>query len=210
MQPNNGYIIGLTGTIGSGKSTVSAYLREQGVRIADADAISRTTLQKGEEGYSRCVDLFGPSILLPDGEINRKKLAAIVFSDEEARGKLNGIVHPLVLAEMQRQTQSAFLEGEPLVIWDVPLLFESGMHILCTETWLVYCTEETSIRRLLLRDGMTREEAIRRIRSQMDTETKMKLADRLLPNDGTLCQLYSRCRFLWQEALLRIKSGIGQ
>ena len=203
MQPSKGIVIGLTGTIGSGKSTVSAYLKKKGAFIVDADAISRCALEKGGAGYRMCLDTFGDGILLPNGTIDRKKLAAVVFSSEEARGKLNAIVHPLVLAEMQRMTQEAFLQGEKAVIWDVPLLFESGMQAFCQETWLVYCTEETSIRRLLARDGMTREEALRRIRSQMDTEKKKELADRLLPNDGSLRQLYIRCTRLWNQVLAR-------
>lgn len=201
MNPNK-YVIGLTGTIGSGKSTVSGYLQTLGAFVVDADKLSRKVMEKGTQGLARCVEAFGSEILLKDGTLDRKKLAGIVFSSEEKRRTLNAIVHPLVLAAMQEETDKA---AGP-VLWDVPLLFESGMDRFCSETWLVVSSEETCVQRVMQRDGATREEARKRIDSQMPLKEKTARAAYLLCNEGSIEELQIRVLKLWQEANLRAEN----
>ena len=146
-------VIGLTGGIASGKSTASAYLRELGAVIVDADAISRASTRRGGAAFEAVCAAFG-DILGADGEIDRRKLGGIVFADEDARRKLNSIVHPAVMAESRAQIENARASGVKVCILDVPLLFETGMEKLCDETWLIYVPREEQIRRMAERDGL--------------------------------------------------------
>ena len=141
-------VIGLTGGIASGKSTASAYLRSLGAQIVDADAISRASTRKGEAGYAAVVERFGREILRPDGEIDRRKLGALVFSDEEQRRALNALLHPIVIAACAREIERCRAQGLSACVLDVPLLFETGMERMCDVTWLLYVSREEQIRRI--------------------------------------------------------------
>ena len=191
-------VIGLTGGIASGKSTASAYLRELGAVIVDADAISRASTRRGGAAFEAVCAAFG-DILGADGEIDRRKLGGIVFADEDARRKLNSIVHPAVMAESRAQIENARASGVKMCILDVPLLFETGMEKLCDETWLIYVPREEQIRRIAERDGLDAAAAAARIDSQMPLEEKLKRADVAIDASGTIEQTREKLRRLWEE-----------
>ncbi len=178
--------VGLTGGIGSGKSTASDRLRELGALVLDADGVSRRALEPGGACYERTVRLFGKEILRSDGSIDRKAVAARAFSDEKLLKGLNAIVHPYVIQTLLETADRALGETAGAVaVFDVPLLFESGMHREMDHTVLVTCGEETRLRRIMERDGCTEAAAHARIRSQMPEEEKRLLADEILDNDGS-------------------------
>ncbi|WP_081413177.1 dephospho-CoA kinase [Aneurinibacillus terranovensis] len=179
-------IIGLTGGIACGKSTVSRMLAEREARIIDADIIAREVVRPGEEAWSLIAEHFGQSILLPNQEIDRARLGKLVFSDEKARLILNGIVHPAVRKRMRELTAHAVAEGIPLIVLDIPLLYESGLEYMVEAVVVVYCTPEQQLKRLMKRNGLSREEALRRIASQIPVEEKKKRASYVIDNSGTL------------------------
>ena len=191
--------IGLTGGIGAGKSTAAKRFRELGVLVLDADEISRASLKKGGACYSDVIALFGSKILTLDGEIDRKKLASIVFSDEEKRRQLNAIVHPYVIETMFSRAEEALNKSGGIVVFEVPLLFESGMHEKMDRNIFVACTEEKRLKRIVVRDNTTRQAALARIRAQMPEEEKRLLADYILENDGTIEQLNAQIDTLLEE-----------
>ncbi len=185
-------IIGLTGGIASGKSTVSDYLKSKSIPVIDCDKESRLVLQKGTRGYFRTVERFGNEILTNDGDIDRKALASIVFKSEELVKVLNEIIHPEVIDITRNYIDIYRKNGEKTVVIDAPLLIEAGMHKLCDELWVVYTSPEVQLQRAMKRDNATREQIEERIKNQSSLEEKKKLADRLISNDGTLEELYDR------------------
>lgn len=179
-------IIGLTGGISSGKSTVANMIRELGIPIIDADIIAREVVEPNEEAYEKIVRHFGVEILHEDGTIDRKKLGAIIFNDEDERKALNSIVHPAVRKRMNEQKEHYIQEGYEHIVLDIPLLFESKLTHLVEKTLLVYVDENVQLQRLMARDKSTEEEALSRIQSQMPLKEKLKLADEYIDNNGTL------------------------
>ncbi len=192
-------IIGLTGGIATGKSTVTEMLREFGAFVIDADEWARTVVQPGSEGLAAIVLAFGACILEPDGSLSRTQLGQRIFHDITARQRLNEIVHPLVRAGMRLQTEQ-FLRSHPEspVVWDVPLLFEGDTHMLVDKTILVYVDEVLQCQRLMARSGYTETEAKVRIAAQMPIEQKRQLADFLIDNRGTLAETREQVRRVWQ------------
>jgi len=180
-------VIGLTGGIATGKSTVSATLENAGAVIIDADRIARKVVKKNLPAYRQIVDTFGESVLLPDGEINRTALGNLIFNDPHKKQLLNAIVHPHVRKETNRQLKHIENNNpNALVILDIPLLFEAGMHKDLSEVIIVYAPEHIQIKRLMERDHISQEDALSRIRSQMPVEEKKSLATRVIDNSGTL------------------------
>ncbi|WP_102026811.1 dephospho-CoA kinase [Salirhabdus sp. Marseille-P4669] len=179
-------VIGLTGSIATGKSTVSNMLRELGIPIVDADQIAREVVKPGEVAYEKIVKTFGDAIVQSDGLIDRKKLGAIVFSNDEQRKKLNAIVHPEVRKKMIMQREYYKEQGYKAVILDIPLLFESGLTDYVEKTLVVYVEESTQLKRLMKRDNSTKEEALQRMQSQYPIKDKIKLADAVINNNGSL------------------------
>ena len=179
-------IIGLTGGIASGKSTVSKMLGELGLPIVDADIIARQVVERGEDAYQKIVKQFGEDILTDEGNIDRKKLGAIIFANSEKRKLLNEIVHPAVRAEMKRQIDKHSSEGHERIVLDIPLLFESNLQSMVDKIIVVYIPKELQLQRLMKRDGSTEEEALQRIQSQMPIEEKKSLADAVLHNSGSI------------------------
>jgi len=178
-------IIGLTGGIASGKSTVSAYLRELGIPVFDADAASRECVGKGTQGLAKALKALGAEYAATDGSLDRSRVARLVFSDDSARRRLEAIIH----AEVKR-AQNDFLrkneaDGAKFVVLDVPLLIETGWHEECDEVWLVALSVEKQIRRAMQRDGSTREQVERRIAKQMSLNEKRRYADFVIDNGGT-------------------------
>jgi dephospho-CoA kinase len=180
-------IAGLTGGIASGKSTVAAMLAEAGARIVDADRIAHQVVLKGEPAWQDIVDHFGSGILTHDGQIDREALGSIVFNDTEAKKALNGIVHPRVFETMAQEIQS-LAEAHPgdLIIMDVPLLIESGLHASLPIVILVYVPETMQQERLMRRDGLNAADAAARIRAQMPIDAKRAHAHYIVDNTGDL------------------------
>ena len=180
-------IAGLTGGIASGKSTVSAFLEAAGAIIVDADKIAREVVQKGQPAWREIVGVFGRSILLPDGEINRILLGDIIFNDPAQKQVLNRIVHPGVIAETAtRLAEIGKNRPDAVVILDVPLLIESGMDTGLSDIIVIYVPESVQIQRLMTRDALTQAQALARIRSQMPIEEKKKRATIVIDNSGSL------------------------
>jgi dephospho-CoA kinase len=180
-------VAGLTGGIATGKSTVAAIFQQSGAHLIDADRIARDAVRQGTPAYAEILAHFGVGILLPGGEIDRKRLAAIIFSNPSQQRLLEGIVHPRVKEEATRQLDRIRQEQPgAAVILDVPLLFESGMNCGLEEIIVVYAPEAVQIRRLMARDGLTEAEAQARIRAQMPIESKKALATHVIDNSGDL------------------------
>lgn len=196
MKPNKPYVIGLTGGIACGKSTVARYLRTLGVPVLDADAISHELTAEGGEALPQIRAAFGDDVF--DGErLNRRVLGQRVFGHPEQLEKLNAILHPLVIGRMQRLTEES---GAAVLLWDVPLLFETGMDRLCDETWCVAVKRGTQIRRIHRRDQLPAQEAEARIDAQMPLEEKARRADHVIQNDRPLGETQKRARHLLRAA----------
>ena len=186
-------IIGLTGGIGTGKSTVSAYLKERGCVILDADKMSRQLTAPEGAALPAIREAFGQEVFFDDGTLNRKKLGNIVFNDEQ---KLK-VLEKLTTEKVVEQTIDGLLrlkraEYSGMVIIDAPLLFECNMQILADETWLVTAELEVRIERIIKRDGLDRQSILDRINNQMSEEEKRSLADYVIDNSGNLNNLYGQ------------------
>jgi dephospho-CoA kinase len=178
--------IGLTGGIASGKSTVTKMIRELGIPVIDADQVARDVVKVGEEAYTQIVATFGQDILQANGEIDRAKLGAIVFHNEQERKKLNAIVHPAVRRRMMAEKEEYVQSGAKTIVLDIPLLFESELTHLIDKVIVVYVDDEVQLERLMKRNGFSKEEALARIRSQMPLREKVKKADAVINNNGTV------------------------
>jgi dephospho-CoA kinase len=192
-------IIGLTGGIATGKSTASHILSEQGIPVIDADIIAREAVMPGKDAYEKIVAFFGEEVLLSDKTLNRAKLGDVIFNNSEKRQKLNQIVHPAVRSEMKKQAELYLSSGNPLVIMDIPLLFESKLTHMVDKTWLIYTHPDIQLRRLMERDGYSEEQALSRIKSQMPIDEKKELADIVIENNDTKEELKQKLRRLLQE-----------
>ena len=198
-------IIGLTGGIGSGKSTVSEYLISKGFHVLDADKVSREIVMPGSEMLIQLSSYFGKDILHEDGSLNRKKLANIIFNDAEKKKKLDVLMHNRVLEiiheriilfrEEYENSAELVIDSDKgkkrrVIFIDAPLLFETGLDKSVSETWVIDVDDETRIKRLMKRDGLSREEILMRIKTQMARDEKKKRADVLLENTGDPEKLY--------------------
>ncbi|GEP84114.1 dephospho-CoA kinase [Staphylococcus piscifermentans] len=183
-----GKVIGLTGGIGTGKSTVSELLAAHGFKIVDADVASREAVKKGSEGLQQVKQVFGEEAIDDNGEMNRKYIGEIVFNDAEKRKELNQIVHPIVREIMENQKEKYLSEGYN-VIMDIPLLFENNLQDTVDETWLVYASESIQVERLMERNDLSQEEAKARVYSQISIDKKQRMADHVIDNRGTLLEL---------------------
>ncbi|HDR7736441.1 dephospho-CoA kinase [Bacillus cereus] len=179
-------VIGLTGGIASGKSTVSEMFRELSIPVIDADVIAREVVEQGKPAYNKIVEVFGAEVLQQDGELDRPRLGSIVFYNEEKRLQLNKIVHPAVREEMNRQKEMYIKEDMQAVVLDIPLLFESKLTSLVDRVLVVAVKPHTQLERLMKRNNFSEEEATARIQSQMPLEEKVKNADEVINNDGTI------------------------
>ncbi len=180
-------VAGLTGGIATGKSTVAAVFEAAGAHLIDADRIARAAVRKGAPAYGDIVAHFGAGVLLGDGEIDRKRLAAVIFNDPAEQQALEQIVHPRVKLEVDRRIGLIRQQTpEALVIVDIPLLFEAGMQRGLDAVIVVYAPEHLQLERLMARDGLTEPEARARIRAQMPIESKRRRAERVIDNSGSL------------------------
>ncbi|CDO01660.1 Dephospho-CoA kinase [Oceanobacillus picturae] len=192
-------IIGLTGSIASGKSTVSLMFHDLNVPVIDADKISREVVNPHEDAYNKIVDTFGNSILQDDKTIDRAKLGEIIFNDHVMREKLNNIVHPAVRERMLAKRDAFVKAGVPTVVLDIPLLFESNLTHLVDKTLVISVTESVQLTRLMTRNGYNEQEARQRIQSQIPITEKVKMADAVIDNNGTKQETYEQLEQLLQQ-----------
>lgn len=192
-------VIGLTGGIASGKSTVSRYLREKGAAILDADAIAHALAEPGGSLYLAYRQHFGAAVLQEDGQLDRAAIGKIVFSQPEERAWIDRSAHPLIQAEIKRQLAEKKRQDVPLIVLDVPLLFESGWDKMTEENCLVDVSEAVQLARLMQRDGYDEQAARARIAAQMPLVEKRRRADRLIDNNGDLPATLRQVDLLWKE-----------
>lgn len=187
------YKLGLTGGIATGKSTVSKYLQaEKNVPVIDADLIAHQITAPGQPALKEIAKAFGPGMISFDGQLNRKKLGGLVFNDSNAREQLNQITHPRVYAEFERQLAELESQGLPLVVLDIPLLFESNQGMAYDGIALVTIDEKTQLKRLMNRNQLDEPEAWNRIHAQMPLAKKQAMADFLIDNSSTLAHTYAQ------------------
>ncbi len=177
-------VLGLTGGIGSGKSTVARMFTDLGAEVIDADQLAREVVEPGQPALGHIRHQFGAEVLLPDGRLDRAKLATIVFADPDARERLNAITHPRILERMQAEVQSRHGRSG-LLLLDIPLLFENGRQEMVEQVILVWVDAATQLQRLTERDGLTEDEARRRVQAQMPLDQKRNLSDDVIDNTGT-------------------------
>lgn len=198
------YRIGLTGGVGCGKSTVSSYMAELGIPVIDGDRLSREAVTPGSEAMEAIRRVFGPEVFLPDGRLDRAKMAKLVFSDEDKRQALNAIIHPYVWKRTEEGLITAQNDGHRLAVLDMPLLLEIGWQLRSEAVWVVKAPVDMQIRRVCARDGATPEEAMARIRKQMPTENKLHYADVVIDNSHSIAATRRQVR----EALARVPGGV--
>jgi len=195
-------IVGLTGGIVSGKSTVAKMFQQLGALIIDADKIARSIVQPGEKAWQSIVEYFGKGILNDNQELNRKELARIVFADKEKLETLNRITHPeitTIIKEKIDRMRRKNINKESICIVEAPLLFEAHLEEMMDRIIVVYLNREEQIRRLLLRNGLTQQEAIDRIESQMPLEEKVQRADYIIDNCTSINQTKKQVKQVWSE-----------
>lgn len=192
-------IIGLTGSIASGKSTIARMLAEFNIPIIDADQISREIVRPGETAYDHIVEQFGESVLLKDKTINRKKLGSIIFTNAEKRLELNQIMHPAIRKRLLSQRDNYVKQGEKCVVLDIPLLFENKLTNFADKVMVVYVDEEVQLDRLISRDNSSVEEATKRIQSQIPVKEKAELADFVINNNGTIEETYDQLKTILMQ-----------
>ena len=191
-------VIGLTGGIGSGKSTVSQYLGERGAVIIDADKVGHEALKPGTELWREVVAAFGRQTLTPDGDIDREKLGEIAFSNPDSLVRLNRIMHPRLYEVVKAQIEECRRQGTGVVVLEAPLLIEAGWTSLVDKIWVTVASEATVLRRLQERTGLSEPESLARIRSQLASTERVRYADVTIDTDGELDELRARVEKLWR------------
>ena len=191
-------VLGITGGIGAGKSSVTRIFADLGADIIDADKIAREILEPEKEGYFQVIETFGKEVLGGDGTINRKALAKIAFASKESISKLNNITHPLVFKEMKKRIKKT---DKALVCLDVPLLFSCDFPIGCDKTLAVIANEEERIKRVMVRDGMTREMIVARISKQLPDNVLIEKADFYIDNNGDEPSLRAKVEEIYQKVM---------
>lgn len=196
-------VVGLTGGIASGKTTVSTMLQEKGAAIIDTDLLAREVVEIGMPAYQDIVATFGEQVLNEDRTLDRAALGGIVFADDKARAQLNRFTHPRIRELMLSRLQALAAQPSPppAAVLVVPLLFENGLDAMVEESWVVAVSEETQLARLIARNGYTENEARARIASQMPIAEKVRRATRVIDNEGDLAHLQQEVDRVWREAI---------
>ena len=193
-------LAGLTGGMGSGKSTVARLLEQLGAHVVDADVLSRSLVEPGQPAWQEIVNLFGNSILRADRTLDRKKIADIVFEEPEVKKSLESILHPRVMEEEQRIYRAIIQKNpEALVVVDAALLIESGNYRKMDKVIVVTCDEPTQIQRVAARGKFSREDIQRRLALQMPLQEKLSFADYVIENNGSLQELKEKVKHLYQQ-----------
>ena len=198
-------ILGLTGGIACGKSTVSGMLRELGAVIVDGDELSRELTGPDGAALPAIRLAFGETVFSEDGSLNRGALGERIFSSEAERQRLDGIMQPLLRELILRRIREVEAVGAEVCVLDMPLLYEKNLDRLCHRVWCVWLPEEEQLRRLMLRNGLSRQQALERVASQLSPEEKARRADDIIDNSGTPEETGCRVRTLYRE--LRERSG---
>lgn len=185
-------VVGLTGGIASGKSTVARRLAAHGVPVIDADQLARAVVARGQPALEAIRSYFGDGVIRADGELDRKALAAIVFADRSRLEALNALTHPAIMAGVGRRLVELQREGAPWVVYEAALILENGLAPGLDLLVAVVCDPEEQVRRVMARDGATEDAARQRLAAQTDNETRRREADVVLVNDGDLTQLLAR------------------
>jgi dephospho-CoA kinase len=194
---NHSLIIGLTGNIATGKSTVLDYLARKGAHIIDADKLAHRAMDPSGPAYEAIVAEFGPGILNPDKTVNRRALGAIVFSDADRLGRLEQITHPAVFALTRQEVDES---PSPVVVLEAVKLLEAGaMVTLCDEVWVVTARPDVQLKRLMEKRGMSEAQARQRMGMQSPQAAKINQADRVIDNSGTLAELYAQLDVIWED-----------
>ena len=196
------HLLGLTGGIGCGKSTVAAMLAQFGVPVVDADRVSREVVEPGTEGLAEIVRVFGRSVLSPEGTLDRKKLAAVVFEDESKRFELNGILHPRIAARSAERLRELAQTGAPLAVYEAALLVENEAWRGMDGLVVVTARPEAQRARVMARDGISAAEADARVRAQWPVARKVAVATYVVDNSGGLERLRERVAALYAELAL--------
>ncbi len=191
-------VIGLTGGIGSGKSTVSRFLAELGAVILDADKVGHEAYKPNTEVWREVVAAFGRQVLTPSGDIDRKKLGEIVFSNPESLSRLNQIMHPRMYDMVKANLEEYRRQGVDVVVLEAPLLIEAGWASSVDEVWVTVASESTVLRRLEECSGLSKQQALARIRSQLPSEERVKHADVVINTDCSLDELKAKVEELWR------------
>ena len=199
-------VVGLTGGIGTGKSEVTRALASLGASVIDADRVGHEAYRPHQGIWQEVVQAFGEEILQPDGEVDRKALGAIVFSQPDARAKLNGIMHPWMAKEIERQIGQMQKDGVEVVVLEAALLIEAGWQKLVDELWVTTAEEELAVRRVSCRSGLTEEQVRGRMATQMPVAEKIEQADVVIDNSGSLNELHRRVSQEWNG---RVKGRIA-
>lgn len=197
-------IIGLTGGIGSGKSTVSKFLAHLGAVVIDADKVGHEVFKPGTKAWQEVVDAFGQGIISADGTIDRRKLGEIVFSNPDARAKLNQVMHPLIYEQVKSRIEEYGKKGVSIVIVEAPLLLEVGWKSLVDEVWVTSASEATVIKRLKEQKGLPEAQSLARVRAQLTDEERIRQADVVIDTDCALDELKERVEALWRKLRSRI------
>ena len=204
MPANKTYVVGLTGGIGCGKSEAAKYLRSLGAKHIDADAISRSLTAEGGSALPELRRIFGDGIFNDDGSLNRRALGDLAFNDVASKRALEGVIHPLVQRQVMDEIAAASAAGIPVTILDVPLLFETGMDVLCDETWTMSVPPEVQVRRVQARDGMTEEQARARIAGQLPMEERNARSNKVINSDRPVEKTQAELNALFMQLLRRI------
>lgn len=200
------YIIGLTGGIASGKSTVVSMLREFGAAIVDCDLVAREVVEPGSAALPRIAEAFGEKALQPDGTMNRAYIGSVVFSDPNKKKELEDIMFPYIHQRIDEKIRYfKEIEERTFVFLDMPLLFEVKYQSYVHEIWLIYVDKATQLTRLMARNGYTEDEALARIHSQLDNEQKKALSQVIIDNSGTLDATQTQVQHQWDALQTRLQ-----
>lgn len=200
-------VIGLTGGIASGKSTVAKILAECGAAVIDADLLAREVVMPGTPAHAAIVAAFGAGILSPDRTIDRKALGHIVFADPDARSRLESITHPAIRRKAEEKLAELQMRGTPVVFYMAPLLIEAGATSRVDEIWVVYADRETQLDRLMRRDGIGRDEALQRLAAQMPMDEKKTYGTVVIDNRGTPEEMERQVRQAWERLMQELRTG---
>jgi len=195
-------VIGLTGGIATGKSSVASYLEERGLTVIDADMLSRDAVRPGSSCLARIADAFGSEVLSTDGTLDRKRLGVIVFSDPEKRKLLEGIIHPEIRRLAKEHIAAVAAYGQSIVFYMAPLLIEAGATDLVNEIWVVTASSEVQLERVMSRDDISRELAERIIAAQMPLKDKERFGRILIDNSGSSDDLINRLSAILDKELV--------
>lgn len=178
-------VIGLTGSIATGKSTVAQMFEQLDIPVIDADKVAREVVEPNEAALKEIESVFGADLILEDGQLDRKKLGSIVFQDDQKRKQLNNIMHPAIRKRMNEKQEELIRRGVACLVQDIPLLFENKLQSHVDKVLVVYIDEEEQLKRLMKRDQSSEEEAINRMKAQLSIEEKKRLADAYIDNRGS-------------------------